>query len=66
MPRRRRNDKAVLLNLPVETFDRVDRAANEQSVTRTQFLRQSVERNLTHYEKFERAVFERLFIKGQQ
>jgi len=64
MHRRRRNDKAVLLNLPVEIFERVDAVAEEQRVSRTQFLRQSVERNLHHYDKVERGVFERLLIKG--
>lgn len=64
MNRSRRNDKPILLNLPVETLKRVDIASKEQNVTRTQFLRQSVARNLNHYEKYERGVFERLWIKG--
>lgn len=56
--------KPVLLNLSPDIFDRVAIAAHEQNVTKTQFLRQSVERNLSHYEKNERPVFERLFIRG--
>jgi len=32
-------------------------AVREQGVTRSQFLRQAVERNLRHYQNFERAIF---------
>lgn len=64
MQRLKRNDKAVLLNLPTDIFQRVDTAADEQNVTRTQFLRQSVERNLSHYEKHEKPVYHRMFIQG--
>ena len=64
MNRQKRNDTPVLLNLNPDVFDRVAIAAHEQNVTRTQFLRQSVERNLYHYEKHEQPVFQQLFIKG--
>ena len=64
MHRSKRNDTAVLLNLNPDIFKRVDTAADEQNVTRTQFLRQSVERNLSHYEKHERPVYHRMFVQG--
>ena len=64
MNRQKRNDKSILLNLPNDIFDRVDTAADEMNVTRTQFLRQSIERNLSHYEKHERPVYHRMFIQG--
>ena len=56
--------KPVLLNLSNDVFDRVAIAAHEQNVTKTQFLRQAVERNLDHYEKHEQPVFQQLFIRG--
>jgi predicted transcriptional regulator len=64
MNRRKRNDTPVLLNLNPDIFKRVDTAADEQNVTRTQFLRQSIERNLSHYEKHERPVYHRMFVQG--
>ena len=64
MNRSKRNDTPVLLNLNPDIFKRVDTAANEMNVTRTQFLRQSVERNLSHYEKHERPVYHRMFMQG--
>jgi len=64
MNKQKRNDTAVLFNLPNDIFERVDTAADEQNVTRTQFLRQSVERNLSHYEKHERPVYHRMFVQG--
>ena len=60
----KRTKKPVLLNLSHDIFDRVAIAAHEQNVTKTQFLRQSVERNLSHYEKNERSVFANMFIQG--
>jgi metal-responsive CopG/Arc/MetJ family transcriptional regulator len=38
-------------------LEQVDAAVREQGVTRSQFLRQSVERNLRHYERIERPLF---------
>ncbi len=64
MDRQKRNDKPVLLNLNPDILDRVAIAAHEQNVTKTQFLRQAVERNLHHYEKHEQPAFQQLFIKG--
>jgi hypothetical protein len=64
MNRSKRNDTAVLLNLNPDIFDQVSTVAAEQNVTRTQFLRQSVERNLSHYEKHERPVYHRMFVQG--
>ena len=61
MLRPKRNDKAVLLNLPVNVLEEVDMAVREQGVTRSQFLRQAVERNLRHYQNVERAVFRRIY-----
>jgi metal-responsive CopG/Arc/MetJ family transcriptional regulator len=60
----KRNDKAVLLNLPVNVLEEVDLAVREQGVTRSQFLRQAVERNLRHYQNVERAVFRRIYQQG--
>jgi metal-responsive CopG/Arc/MetJ family transcriptional regulator len=62
--RPKRNDKPVLLNLPVPLLDQVDLAVQEQGVSRTQFLRQAVERNLRHYQDVERAVFARIYQLG--
>jgi hypothetical protein len=42
----------------------VDIAVREQGVTRLQFLRQSIERNLRHYERCERAIFARVYQQG--
>ena len=50
MLRPKRNDKPVLLNVPDQILDQVDMAVREQGVTRSQFLRQAVERNLRHYQ----------------
>jgi hypothetical protein len=47
MRRPRRNDSAVLLLLPKQILEQVDIAVREQGVTRLQFLRQSIERNLS-------------------
>jgi hypothetical protein len=43
---------------------KVDMAVREQGITRSQFLRQSIERNLRHYERCERAVFARIYQQG--
>jgi metal-responsive CopG/Arc/MetJ family transcriptional regulator len=64
MLRPKRNDKAVLLNLPKQVLEEVDLAVREQGVTRSQFLRQAVERNLRHYQNVERAVFRRIYQHG--
>jgi len=64
MLRPKRNDKPVLLNLPEPILDEVDTAVREQGVTRTQFLRQAVERNLRHYQDVERAMFARIYQLG--
>ncbi len=64
MDRQKRNDKPVLLNLPTDIFERATTAADEQNVTRSQFLRQSIERNLNHFEKNERPIFQRLTVGG--
>ena len=64
MLRPKRNDKSVLLNLPVQILEKVDMAVREQGVTRSQFLRQAVERNLRHYHHFERAIFARIYQQG--
>ena len=64
MLRPKRNDKAVLLNLPVNVLEEVDLAVRQQGVTRSQFLRQAVERNLRHYQNFERAIFARIYQQG--
>ena len=64
MNRRKRNDMPFLLNLSPDIFDQVSTVAAEQNVTKTQFLRQSIERNLSHYEKHERPVYHRMFVQG--
>jgi len=64
MLRPKRNDKAVLLNLPVNVLEEVDLAVRQQGVTRSQFLRQAVERNLRHYQNVERAIFRRIYQQG--
>jgi metal-responsive CopG/Arc/MetJ family transcriptional regulator len=62
--RSKRNDKPVLLNLPVQILEQVDMAVREQGITRSQFLRQAIERNLSHYQRCERALFARMFQQG--
>jgi metal-responsive CopG/Arc/MetJ family transcriptional regulator len=62
--RPKRNDKSVLLNLPFQILEQVDLAVREQGVTRSQFLRQAIERNLRHYQRVERAVFARIYQEG--
>ena len=65
MLRPKRNDKPVLLNLPTGVLEQVDMAVREQGVSRSQFLRQAVERNLRHYpENVERAIFRRIYQQG--
>jgi metal-responsive CopG/Arc/MetJ family transcriptional regulator len=64
MLRPKRNDTPVLLNLPSHVLAEVDVAVREQGVTRTQFLRQAVERNLNHYRKVERDIFRRVHQMG--
>jgi metal-responsive CopG/Arc/MetJ family transcriptional regulator len=62
--RAKRNDRPVLLNLPVQILEQVDMAVREQGVTRSQFLRQAVERNLRHYLRCERTMFARIYQQG--
>jgi hypothetical protein len=64
MIRPRRNDSAVLLLLPEQILEQVDIAVREQGVSRLQFLRQSIERNLRHYDRCERAIFARIYQQG--
>jgi metal-responsive CopG/Arc/MetJ family transcriptional regulator len=61
MFRTKRLDKGVLLNLPIQILEQVDMAVREQGLTRSQFLRQAVERNLRHYQNVERAIFARIY-----
>jgi metal-responsive CopG/Arc/MetJ family transcriptional regulator len=62
--RSKRNDRPVLLNLPVQVLEQVDMAVREQGVTRSHFLRQAVERNLRHYQRVERAIFAHIYQEG--
>jgi metal-responsive CopG/Arc/MetJ family transcriptional regulator len=62
--RPKRNDRPILLNLAKQILEEVDLAVREQGVTRSQFLRQAVERNLRHYQNVERAVFRRIYQQG--
>ncbi|MGC1179148.1 MAG: ribbon-helix-helix domain-containing protein [Methyloceanibacter sp.] len=64
MLRPKRNDKAVLLNLPAQMLEQIDLAVREQGVSRSHFLRQAVERNLRHYQNVERAIFARIYQQG--
>ena len=66
MLRPKRNDRPKLLNLAKQILDEVDSAVREQGVTRSQFLRQAVERNLRHYQNVERAVFRRIYQQGMR
>ena len=66
MLRPKRHDRAILLNLPKPILEQVDIAVREQGVTRSQFLRQAVERNLRHYQNVERPVFARLYQQGMR
>jgi predicted DNA-binding protein len=62
--RPKRNDKSVLLNLPVEVLEQADLAVREQGITRSHFLRQAIERNLHFYQRVERAIFARIYQEG--
>ncbi|MGA8690818.1 MAG: ribbon-helix-helix protein, CopG family [Methyloceanibacter sp.] len=64
MLRPKRNDKAVLLNLPAQMLEQIDLAVREQGVSRSHFLRRAVERNLRHYQNVERAIFARIYQQG--
>jgi metal-responsive CopG/Arc/MetJ family transcriptional regulator len=64
MLRPKRHDKPVLLNLPTQILEEVDLAVREEGVTRSQFLRQAIERNLRHYQRVERAIFARIYQEG--
>ena len=66
MLRPKRNDKSVLLNLPVQILEKVDMAVREQGVTRSQFLRQAIERNLRHYQRVERDIFAHIYQEGMR
>ena len=46
----KRNDKPILLNLPQRILEEGDLAVREHGVTRSQFLRQAIERDLRHYQ----------------
>ena len=63
MLRPKRNDKPVLLNFQIRCL-RDGYGGREQGVSRSQFLRQAVERNLRHYQNVERAIFARIFQQG--
>jgi metal-responsive CopG/Arc/MetJ family transcriptional regulator len=54
----------MLLNLPERVLEEIDMAVHEQGVSRSQFLRRAVERNLRHYQNFERAIFARIYQHG--
>jgi len=54
--RLKRNERPILLNLPTRLIVAVDIAVKEQGIDRSQFLRQSVERNLDRYKRFERLL----------
>ncbi len=56
----RRNDKPVLLNLPIDIIAQIDECSNELAVTRTQFLRQSVQRNIAYFQKNELPILRRM------
>jgi metal-responsive CopG/Arc/MetJ family transcriptional regulator len=64
MLRPKLNDKAVLLNLPMQILEQVDMAVREQGVSRSHFLRQAIERNLRHYQNVEHAIFARIYQQG--
>ena len=64
MLRPKRNDRPILLNLPKQILEEVDLAVREQGVSRSQFMRQAVERNLRHYQRVERAIFARIYHQG--
>ena len=64
MIRLKRNDKPVLLNLPIQVLEEVDLAVREQGVSRSHFLRQAVDRNLRHYQDVERTIFARIYHLG--
>lgn len=64
MPKKKNNLIPILLKLPKDIVERVDVACYESNVTRSQFLRQSVKRNIDHYEKNEKKYFLQLIRQG--
>ena len=57
---KKRNDTPIVLNLPPEMLNQVDQCSSELTVTRTQFLRQSIERNLQYFIQNELPVLKRM------
>jgi hypothetical protein len=60
MKRPKRNDKSILLNLSAQTLEQIDQYSSELSVTRTQFLRQSIDRNLQYFIQNELPIVRRM------
>tara|TARA_Y100000034_G_scaffold135629_1_gene208335 strand:- start:65 stop:301 length:237 start_codon:yes stop_codon:yes gene_type:complete len=60
MKRPKRNDKSILLNLPAHHVEQIDQYSTELSITRTQFLRQSIERNLQYFVRNELPALRRI------
>jgi len=60
MKRATRHDKPVLLNLPTDVVEQIDACSSELEVTRTQFLRQSVQRNIAYFQKNELPTLRRM------
>src|ERR1700682_3277977 len=52
--------KAILLTLPPDLAARVDQAAKELGVIRLEFIRESLRRNLRHFELRERPILRQL------
>ena len=51
---------AILVHIPTELLPRIEVAVKELYVTRANFIRESVRRNLRHFDDCERVVAERL------
>ncbi len=60
MKRNHRHDKPVLLNLPNDIVEQIDACTDVLEVTRTQFLRQSVQRNIAYFQKNELPILRRM------
>jgi hypothetical protein len=58
--RKNRTFKPVLLNLTPESLEKIDICSAELTVTRTQFLRLSIERNIQYFLRHELPVIRRM------
>ena len=55
-----KKSKAVLLKLPTDLAEKVDQAVKVHYVSRLNFIRESIRRNLRYFEQHERPMARRM------